>query len=225
MATVTTPHYKIYEYWRDKVIKSDGRVVGANDDCDITDEVVVEDAYIPRCWGCGLPVVRESKIDKWINDQCVEDDEESNLKRIWGSKETKSKLNRCHIIPGALGGTDEPSNLFLMCGDCHVLSPDTKYPSMFFKWVAERRKQMLWGTFHPNYLLQKAGELLERDYGISMMELLERIHEIHGDECLTNLQEFMQDRIGTHGNKISESSAIVAVEKWLVSIYTDLALK
>lgn len=225
MATVTTPHYKIFDYWRDKVIKSDGEIVSIKDNYEVNDEIVVDDDYFPRCWGCGAPIVRDSKIDEWIDKQCVSEDEEYNLKQIWNSKETRHKLNRCHIIPGALGGADIPSNLFLMCSDCHVLSPDTKYPAMFFKWVFDRRKQMLMGTWHPNYLLKKVSELMERDYGISIMDLLKRIHDLGGDKCLTDLKEFVKDRIGTHGNKLSESSAIVGVEKWLVSIYTNLALE
>ena len=225
MATVTTSHYKIYEYWRDKVITSDGQVVTLADDYSFADKVVVDDDYSPRCWGCGSPVVRDSKIDKWIDDQCSEDDEESNLKRIWNSRETRSKLNRCHILPGALGGEDAPHNLFLMCEECHHLSPDTKYPSAFFKWVVERRKQMLWGTWHPNYILQQVEALLKRDYDIGLTELLERIAELGEYRELESLREFIDGRVGTHGAKIVESTAMVAVEQWLVSHYTDLALK
>lgn len=224
MAQVNTSHYKIYEYWRDKIITSDGRVISMGDDYEFDDKIVVSDDYCPRCWGCGLPVVRDSKLDAWSDKQCVDDDEDSNLKRIWNSKESRHKLNRCHIVPGALGGEDTPSNLFLMCEDCHYLSPDTKYPSAFFKWVLERRKQMLYGTWHPNYIFQQVDTLLKRDYGIELMELLEGIHELGGDSKLTSLQEFMKDRIGTHGTKIAESSAMIAVEKWLVSLYTDLSL-
>ena len=227
MATVTTPHYKIFDYWRNKVITSDGQVVTFADYYNVIEDknVVDDDWYCPRCWGCGQPILRDSKIEEWIEGQCLDDDEESNLKRIWNSKETRSKLNRCHIIPGALGGVDEPSNLFLMCADCHYLSPDTKYPSAFFKWVLERRKQMMWGTFHPNYILQQTDALLKRDYGLDLLELLEKIHELGGDNALTDLQEFLKDRVGTHGSKITESSAMIGVEQWLVSIYTDLALK
>lgn len=225
MAIVTTSHYKIFEYWRDKVITSGGEIVNVKDEYGVNDKIVVDDDYCPRCWGCGALVVRDSKIDEWISKQCADEDEESNLKRIWSSKETRSKLNRCHIIPGALGGADEPSNLFLMCSECHTLSPDTTYPSMFFKWVVERREQMVWGTWSPEYIFQRVGELLKRDYGISLMELLGQIHELGGDDKIGNLQGFMKNRIGTHGNKISESSAMVAVEQWLMSIYTELALK
>ena len=225
MATVTTPHYKIYKYWSDKIITSDGKVIDIGDEAHGSYNVVVSDDYCPRCWGCGSPVVKDSKIDDWISKHCVSDDEEANLARIWNSKETRHELNRCHIIPGALGGEDAPHNLFLMCEDCHVLSPDTKYPSSFFKWVLERRKQMLWGTWSPNYVMEQVDSLLMRDYGIGLIDLLTRIHELGGDNSISDLQEFMRDRVGTHGVKIVESTAMVAVEKWLVSIYTDLSLE
>lgn len=225
MATVTTSHYKIFDYWRDKIIDADGHIVKSARDLQSGYEVVVEDADVPRCWGCGIQVVRDSKFDEWAKKQFIDDDYESNLKRMWDSKEVRSKFNRCHIVPGALGGEDTPSNLFLMCENCHVLSPDTKYPSMFFKWVLERRKKMIWGTWHPEYLFEKVDELLKRDYRITLMDLLSRINDLGGKEKIKDLSEFMHDRIGLHGSKLSESSAIIAVEQWLVSIYTDLLLE
>ena len=81
------------------------------------------------------------------------------------------------------------------------------------------------GTWHPEYLLREASKLLERDYGIKLMDLLEQIHKLGGDNKLDTLKEFMGQKIGTHGTKLAESSAIVAVEQWLISIYTDLSLE
>lgn len=44
-------------------------------------------------------------------------------------------LQRCHIIPHALGGSQEPGNLFLLCSECHSNNPDTVFPEFFFKYV------------------------------------------------------------------------------------------
>ena len=104
MAQVTTSHYKIYKYWRDKAITPKGEVINGKDSNNIEDIYVVDDDYVPRCWACGLPVVRDRHIDEFIKKTCKEDDEETNLKLLWDNKETKHKLNRCHIIPGALKG-------------------------------------------------------------------------------------------------------------------------
>lgn len=55
----------------------------------------------------------------------------------------RSKLNRCHIIPHSAGGEDNPNNLFLLCEDCHINSPDTSNQSNFFRWVYNRRMKGL----------------------------------------------------------------------------------
>jgi hypothetical protein len=44
-------------------------------------------------------------------------------------------LQRCHIVPRSLGGTDEVANLFLMCRECHDLAPNTSFPEIFFEWA------------------------------------------------------------------------------------------
>ena len=36
----------------------------------------------------------------------------------------KRGLQRCHIVPHALGGEDAPSNLVLLCGRCHLDNPN-----------------------------------------------------------------------------------------------------
>jgi hypothetical protein len=35
----------------------------------------------------------------------------------------------------SLGGSDDVSNLFLMCRECHDLMPNTKFPEIFFEWA------------------------------------------------------------------------------------------
>ena len=225
MAEVTTSHYKIYEYWQDKAITPKGEVINARDSHSLEEVYVVDDPYVPRCWGCGKPAVRDSHLDEWITKTCGDGDEETQLKRLWNCKETRHLVNRCHIVPGALGGEDKPSNLFLMCKECHLLSPDTIYPSAFFKWVVQRRKQMLWGHLHPNYALEQVDEMLQRDYGVNLIELLERIHVMGGDDKIKDVKYDITSKIGTHGSKVSDSTWIVGITKWLMSIYVDLLLE
>lgn len=57
---------------------------------------------------------------------------EGRLKRY---NEKNVGLQRCHIIPLDLGGSNDPSNLFLLCGDCHKESPDTLDEYYFFQWL------------------------------------------------------------------------------------------
>ena len=45
-------------------------------------------------------------------------------------------LHRCHVIPRAHGGSNHPSNLVLMCTDCHKDNPDLKDEFGFWWWFS-----------------------------------------------------------------------------------------
>lgn len=43
-------------------------------------------------------------------------------------------LHRCHVIPDCLGGSNDPSNIILMCAECHRDNPDSSDESLFWWW-------------------------------------------------------------------------------------------
>ena len=47
----------------------------------------------------------------------------------------KIPLQYCHIVSRSLGGSDEASNLFLMCRECHDQAPNTTITAIFFEWA------------------------------------------------------------------------------------------
>jgi HNH endonuclease len=47
----------------------------------------------------------------------------------------KSRLERCHIIPHSLGGSEDPENLVLLCGRCHREAPNVADPSFMWIWL------------------------------------------------------------------------------------------
>ncbi|MBC3926636.1 HNH endonuclease [Undibacterium sp. CY21W] len=47
----------------------------------------------------------------------------------------KRRLQRCHIIPRALGGSDAPSNLVLLCGQCHAEAPNVADSEFMWTWL------------------------------------------------------------------------------------------
>ena len=67
----------------------------------------------PCCWACGT----------WRSS--------------WTSWH-KASLERCHIVPHALGGTNDPSNYVLLCKDCHLESPDTPHREAMLTWIRNR---------------------------------------------------------------------------------------
>jgi hypothetical protein len=98
-------------------------------------------------------------------------------------------LQRCHIIPKSLGGSDEPSNLFLMCAECHDLAPNTPLPHLFFKWVDKQS----WFT---------------RSFSLLKNEL--EVYDITGEDKTTKFsgilnsvafQEWSNNKCGLHGSQ------------------------
>lgn len=54
-------------------------------------------------------------------------------------------LDRCHVVPAALGGGDDVSNFVLMCRACHTDAPDTEHPQVLYDWMKQRTLQSLPG--------------------------------------------------------------------------------
>ena len=133
-----TQHYKIFNYWKDKAITCDGNIVDVNDEKYFDTSIeVVRDWGEPECFACRKfvkQITEDPKYEDWLQDESDE-----GLKAIWGHKDTKHVLERAHIIPFSLGGSENPDNLFLLCKDCHKDSPDTNNPKNFFRWVYMKR--------------------------------------------------------------------------------------
>ncbi|ATU67004.1 HNH endonuclease [Piscinibacter gummiphilus] len=45
------------------------------------------------------------------------------------------QLQRCHIVPRALGGSELPSNLVLLCAQCHAEAPNVEDPTFMWAWL------------------------------------------------------------------------------------------
>lgn len=106
---------QIFDYWKDRLRDTCGRFIDWGE---------------PSCWACGFHY--GSKYDIKRSDASWEE-----IFRCWESM----PFQRCHIVPRSLGGTNDVSNLFLMCRECHDLAPNTNIPEIFFEWV---RKQSSW---------------------------------------------------------------------------------
>ena len=63
--------------------------------------------------------------------------------RCWRCGTTKN-VQRCHIIPHSQGGGDEPSNLLLLCRDCHNDAPNVSNATAedFFNWMKNSRHSL-----------------------------------------------------------------------------------
>jgi HNH endonuclease len=78
----------------------------------------------PGCWACGFHY--GARYDIRPSDAGYQ-----KISNGWN----RIPLQRCHVIPRSLGGTDDVANLFLMCRECHDLAPNTSIPEIFFEWA------------------------------------------------------------------------------------------
>jgi hypothetical protein len=105
----------IAEYWLDT---EEGR-------CALPANAAMIDWGEPSCFACG-----------WM---ATDPDEEPILWRVWN----RAQLQRCHLIPHALGGDDSPPNLVLLCSRCHSEAPDVGNPEYMLRWIGAHES---WGT-------------------------------------------------------------------------------
>jgi hypothetical protein len=47
----------------------------------------------------------------------------------------RSALEKCHIVPAALGGTATAGNFVLLCGRCHREAPNHEDPQYMWRWI------------------------------------------------------------------------------------------
>lgn len=99
---------EVFEYWKERIF----------------DLGFFIDWGEPSCWACG----------EFWNGRYHITNPKASYEKILNCWE-KVPLQRCHIIPRSLGGSNEPSNLFLMCKECHDLAPNTSIPEIFFQWA------------------------------------------------------------------------------------------
>ena len=78
----------------------------------------------PGCWACGFHYGARYGIKR-------PDANWQEILRCWNN----IPLQRCHIVPRSLGGTNDVANLFLMCRECHDLAPNTSMAEIFFEWA------------------------------------------------------------------------------------------
>ena len=185
--TLNTSHSSIFDYWKNKAITSDGTVI--EDDFDDKNSIpVVYDWGEPCCWACGKFIKKSFEVKDY------EELANKSPQKLYDSPKVRSEYNRCHIIPRQAGGGDDPSNLFLLCEECHEESPDTLNPKNFFKWVYKKRKKV------------------SCTFGIDIKGFMKKYFEDcieKGKDPFTCKPE--KAKVYTHGARVSESTLVMAL--------------
>lgn len=175
----------LFEYWKDKAITRDGRVIteygypgyDENEFKNIEDTIpVIEDWCDPCCFACNTFLINQEDLDV-LDLEPV---------KVWGNDGGWiHNAERAHIYPRSKGGSKRPDNIFFLCRRCHLESPDSEYPNEFFRWVYKRRKMG----------------------GVGLMAIEECANrEILPLFCVDDLE-----KVGTHGTYVTTSSEVAAL--------------
>lgn len=128
----------------------------------------------PSCWACGFHYGTKYDIKS-------PDPSWNEILDGW----ERIPLQRCHIVPRSLGGTNELSNLFLMCRECHDTAPNTALSEIFFEWV---RAQSTHGRE-----TTKIDDAL-RSFGVDTEQKRELLHLIDTPD----FRKWVEGKIGLH---------------------------
>ena len=126
----------------------------------------------------------EEIVDYWSeyeNESELSVDFDEANKRCWRCGH-KRKLERCHIVPASRGGEDTPSNLVLLCKDCHKENPNVTDSEIMWDWLRAYAV-----PFYNTFWYEMGLAEYERIYGIKIIDeinrrnmSLEDIEEIKG---------------------------------------------
>ncbi len=100
------------------------------------------------------------------------------------------KIQKCHIIPFAMGGLDIPSNYVLLCKSCHIEAPDVKDNEIMWDWInaySSKRRDNFW-TYKglDEYKRIYGNEFVDDIYSLSLSpnqvdKVYQSIDEFFGD--------------------------------------------
>lgn len=216
--STTTTHHSIAEYWFGRGICEDGSILDDVFAPDFSNALSVFSLHTlkPHCWACGAEYDGEllAAKDKTFFD-CYD--------------EASSKLNRCHILPKQFGGSDLPSNLFLMCENCHRESPDTRNKRAFFRWIYERRHLYTKGLRIGGIYLDVAKEMKALGFSMSDWQNAFAIAIKDKRECEVSalLQRAMntaKQNMGQHGFYIAPATTSATAVDCLLEMLLQASL-
>jgi hypothetical protein len=95
----------------------------------------------PCCFACG-----------WFSERWTEG---RSPRKAW----ERATLERAHIVPAGLGGSNAASNIILLCSPCHRDSPDWHDPWEMAVWISNRAERPSKEMEHVDAWLRAAAEI------------------------------------------------------------------
>lgn len=84
---------------------------------------------------------------------------------------SRQDIQRCHIVPDALGGGSEESNLVLLCARCHAEGPNLQDKRVMLDWIKSYRKK--WSDdFWVKAAMDEYKRIYDKDIRTELEEIL-----------------------------------------------------
>ncbi len=144
---------------------------------------------------------KEDIVKYWFFERLIDEcglsvDASDALERCWRCG-CEHNLERCHIVPEALGGKDEPSNLVLLCHRCHIDNPNVMDSEIMWDWIRAYGVPF-YGTFWGLIGLKEYEFIYHKsfvsdliDLGITDVKEMHRLIELY-------IPQIIKDNIGHH---------------------------
>lgn len=117
----------------------------------------------------------------------------------------KRSLQRCHIVPKSLGGSDDPSNIIPLCAMCHDDAPNVADPLEMWNWIKKSH-----GSLSGLFWVERAFE--EADLTKEQQKIMTRKR----GKFIKSLKSVFE-RTGTHfGQRNGGSRTTVSTLAWVI---------
>lgn len=92
--------------------------------------------WIQRCWEAHEDrlVYGATALGDWSFDDA--------WRMCWCCGGSSRKLQKCHIVPRSLGGSDKPENIIPLCPMCHDEMPDVIDPEVLWSWIKHQQNEL-----------------------------------------------------------------------------------
>jgi len=117
----------------------------------------------------------------------------------------KAKLQKCHIVPHALGGKNSIDNLVLLCHQCHREAPNIVDPAYMWAWIKSTST-----SFYDTYWVMRGLQEFEKIFKRSAFEGLDCAN-ITQEKVLSLLKKEMGKTIVHFGEGRLNPSTIAAI--------------
>lgn len=117
----------------------------------------------------------------------------------------KSSLDRCHIIPKSLGGSDGCDNLVLLCKSCHREAPNCPDSKYMWEWIKQTKVDM-----YDTFWTIRTFDEFKRINGRSPFSTPE-FEDIDIVETIREIKNKMSEVITHYGERGINSSSMVWV--------------